>query len=113
MTREALLRWRPGSFGSGFASTDDRFDLAVPATEQRTIATGWLFLGVAALIGAGLFSILLVLARTPYVAKLVPGIDFFHVASVGTRRNSATASASAIGRMASPPPKRISQVIIF
>ena len=82
MTREALLRWRPGSFGSAFASTDDRFDLAVPATEQRAIARGWLLLGVAALIGAGLFSILLVLARTPYVAKLVPGIDFFHVALV-------------------------------
>ncbi len=82
MMREALLRWRPASFAHVFAPTDDRFDLTVPATEQRTIATGWLFLGLAALIGAGLFSILLVLARTPYIAKLVPGVDFFHVALV-------------------------------
>ncbi|MCD6675506.1 MAG: cbb3-type cytochrome c oxidase subunit I [Burkholderiaceae bacterium] len=82
MTREALLRGRPSSFGRAFAPTDDRFDLAVPSTEQRTIATGWLFLGVAALIGAGVFSILLVLARTPYIAALVPGVDFFHVALV-------------------------------
>lgn len=60
----------------------DRFDLAVPAAEQRAISTGWMMLAVAALIGSGLFSILLVLARTPYVATLVPGVDFFHVALV-------------------------------
>ena len=61
---------------------NERFDLAVPATEQRAIARGWLLLGVAALIGAGLFSILLVLARTPYLGSLVPGGSFFRVALV-------------------------------
>ncbi|MCL4184857.1 MAG: cbb3-type cytochrome c oxidase subunit I [Burkholderiaceae bacterium] len=61
---------------------DDRFDITIPATEQRSIAAGWLLLGVAALIGAGLFSILLVLARTPYFANLVPAGDFFRIALV-------------------------------
>ena len=37
---------------------------------------------MAALIGAGLFSILLVLARTPFFANLVPAGDFFRVALV-------------------------------
>lgn len=82
MTREGLLRGRVLPFGGAFTPIDERFDLVVPATEQRTIAAAWLFLGVAALIGAGLFSVLLVLARTPYVAKLIPGVDFFHVALV-------------------------------
>lgn len=79
---QALFPGRGAALGGVIAPTDDRFDLAVPATEQRTIASGWLFLGTAALIGAGLFSILLVLARTPYLAKLVPGVDFFRVALV-------------------------------
>ncbi|HRO62048.1 MAG TPA: cytochrome C oxidase subunit I, partial [Burkholderiaceae bacterium] len=61
---------------------NERFDLEVPATEQRAIARGWLLLGVAALIGAGLFSILLVLARTPYLGSLVPAGNFFRVALV-------------------------------
>jgi hypothetical protein len=60
----------------------DRFDLATPAAEQRALAAGWLFLGVLALIGAGLFSLLLVLARTPHVANWIPGVSLFHVALV-------------------------------
>ena len=64
------------------AARDDRFDISIPTTEQRSIAAGWLLLGVAALIGAGLFSILLVLARTPYFANIVPAGDFFRIALV-------------------------------
>ena len=64
------------------ARPTDHFDLASPAAEQRAMATGWLVLGVAALIGSGLFSVLLVLARTPHVAELIPGVDFFRVALV-------------------------------
>jgi len=64
------------------ATRNDRFDLEVPATEQRTIATGWMLLGIMALIGAGLFSILLVLARTPWLSGFVPGGNFFRVALV-------------------------------
>ena len=58
------------------------FDLAVPTSEQRAIAIGWLTLGVAALIGAGLFSVLLVLARTPWLAQWMPAGNFFRVALV-------------------------------
>jgi hypothetical protein len=68
--------------GAPARARDDRFDVAVPTTEQRSIAAGWLLLGVAALIGAGVFSILLVLARTPFFANLVPAGDFFRVALV-------------------------------
>jgi hypothetical protein len=39
-------------------------------------------LGLASLIAAGIFSILLVLARTPGVSGWIPFIDFFHVALV-------------------------------
>lgn len=64
------------------AAGSDRFDLEVPTTEQRAIAAGWLGLGVAALIGAGLFSVLLVLARTPGFSQWVPAGNFFRVALI-------------------------------
>ncbi|MFA7665577.1 MAG: cbb3-type cytochrome c oxidase subunit I [Burkholderiaceae bacterium] len=59
-----------------------RFDLEMVSGEQRTMAASWLGLGVAALIGAGVFSILLVLARTPWFAQWVPAGNFFRVALV-------------------------------
>jgi len=59
-----------------------RFDLALPSAQLKALATGWLALGVFALVGSGLFSVLLVLARTPHVAAWVPGVDFFRVALV-------------------------------
>ena len=77
----------PGSLNgilqSMFAPTrEGRFDLAEPTEQARALAAGWLALGVLALIGSGLFSVLLVLARTPHVAAWVPGVDFFRVALV-------------------------------
>jgi len=54
----------------------------VPAGQRRELALAWLGLGVFALIASGFFSILLVLSRTPQVAKLMPLTDFFHVALV-------------------------------
>ncbi len=59
-----------------------RYELAVPAGEQRALASAWLALATAALIGSGLFALLLVGARTPGVNALLPGVDFFHVALV-------------------------------
>ncbi|MBI3149449.1 MAG: cbb3-type cytochrome c oxidase subunit I [Betaproteobacteria bacterium] len=56
--------------------------LAVPDDERRGLARAWLGLGVFALIASGVFSVLLVLSRTPQVAKLMPLTDFFHVALV-------------------------------
>ncbi|MDH5619452.1 MAG: cbb3-type cytochrome c oxidase subunit I [Gammaproteobacteria bacterium] len=53
----------------------------------RSIAAGqntaaWLVLGLFSLVAAGVFSILLVMARTPVVQESIPFIDFFRVALV-------------------------------
>lgn len=48
----------------------------------RGLATAWLVLGIAALAIAGLFAILLVVARTPLLHGLFPAADFFRVALV-------------------------------
>lgn len=64
----------------GFAADLER--LRVPADERAGLARGWLALGIVALLASGLFSILLVLSRTPQIAKLLPLTDFFHVALV-------------------------------
>ena len=58
------------------------FSLAVPRDERLALARGWLWLGLAALIGSGLFSVLLVLSRTPGINTLVPVADLFHVSLV-------------------------------
>ncbi len=55
--------------------------LRIEATHQA-LARGWLWLGMIALIGSGLFSVLLVLARTPGVNAWLPGVDFFRTALV-------------------------------
>ena len=49
---------------------------------QLALARGWLVLGLVALIGSGLFSLLLVAARTPGVNAWLPGGDFFRIALV-------------------------------
>jgi len=51
-------------------------------TGQSPIAPSWLKLGVFSLIAAGLFSLLLVLSRTPGAQDIIPWIDFFHTALV-------------------------------
>ena len=58
------------------------YRLAVPADGRRTLAAGWLFLGIAALVASGLFSLLLVFSRTPALKELFPIADFFRVALV-------------------------------
>jgi cytochrome c oxidase subunit I len=58
------------------------YGLALPRDERMALARGWLWLGLAALIGSGLFSVLLVLSRTPGLNRWLPVADFFHVALV-------------------------------
>jgi hypothetical protein len=58
------------------------YALVVPQDARRRLALGWLWLGLAALIGAGVFSLLLVASRTPFVQNVFPLLDFFHVALV-------------------------------
>ncbi len=58
------------------------FSLAVPRDERLPLARAWLWLALASLIVSGILSVLLVLSRTPYLQKLFPVADFFHVALV-------------------------------
>jgi hypothetical protein len=59
-----------------------QFDLDVPQDARRSLAMAWLALGLAALLASGLFSILLVLSRTPQLQTLFAVADFFRVALV-------------------------------
>ncbi len=58
------------------------YDLPIDSEPMRRTAAAWLLLGLAALVIAGVYSILLVLARTPAVQELTPFLDFFHIALV-------------------------------
>lgn len=49
---------------------------------KSSLAPAWLKLGVASLIAAGIFSLLLVLSRTPGAQDVIPWLDFFHTALV-------------------------------
>jgi cytochrome c oxidase subunit 1 len=58
------------------------YDLPVGNAHARWSVTAWLTLGLIALVFAGIFSLLLVLARTPVIQDLIPFLDFFRVALV-------------------------------
>jgi hypothetical protein len=58
------------------------FSLPIPDNGRRQLARGWLLLGLASLLVSGIFSVLLVLARAPYVQDFFPWSDFFHTALV-------------------------------
>jgi heme/copper-type cytochrome/quinol oxidase subunit 1 len=60
----------------------NQFTLPVPDSNAQRITTGWLFLGLAALVIGGLFTVLIVLSRTPFFQEIVPWVDFFHTALV-------------------------------
>ncbi len=59
-----------------------KYDLPISSDTVRRTTTAWLMLGLASLVGAGVFSLLLVLARTPAIQEWLPFIDFFRVALV-------------------------------
>ncbi len=58
------------------------FSLPIPDDGRRQLARGWLLLGLASLLVSGVFAVLLVLARAPYVQNIFPWVDFFHTALV-------------------------------
>lgn len=64
------------------AGADVRYALAVAGGERRALASAWLWLAIAALLASGVFSILLVVARAPFLQPLLPTVDFFRVALV-------------------------------
>ena len=59
-----------------------QFYLPVPNKDARRLTTGWLFLGLAALVIGGLLTILIVLSRTPFFQEIIPWLDFFRTALV-------------------------------
>jgi len=65
---------------------DNQFTLPVPDYNARRLTTGWLFLGLAALLIGGLFAILIVLSfmlsRIPSLENIIPWVDFFRTALV-------------------------------
>lgn len=69
-------------YSDALSNSAARFTLAVPQDRRRALARAWLWLAMASLIASGVFSILLVLSRTPYLQKILPVADFFHVALV-------------------------------
>ena len=65
-----------------FAMLTEQFTLPVPDEATRRMSAGWLFLGLSALVIGGLFTILVVLSRTPFFQDIIPWLDFFHTALV-------------------------------
>jgi len=59
-----------------------RYALEVPLDARAALARGWFALGVAALAASGVLAVLLVLSRTPGLARIFPVSDFFRVALV-------------------------------
>ncbi len=58
------------------------YDLPPGKGDAQRVTTAWVTLGLVSLILAGIFSVLLVLARTPVVQGWIPFLDFFQVSLV-------------------------------
>ena len=56
--------------------------LPLPGGDAERVTSAWITLGLVSLILAGIFSLLLVLARTPVIQSWIPFLDFFQVALV-------------------------------
>jgi cytochrome c oxidase subunit 1 len=69
-------------FWTRIARSRGEYAIPVPTDARGSLARGWLYLALAAIIGSGVFSILLVASRTPGLAQLFPTADFFRVALV-------------------------------
>lgn len=58
------------------------YNLVISNENARRNVTRWLTLALVSLIAAGIFSLLLVLARTPVVQSWIPFLNFFRIALV-------------------------------
>ena len=58
------------------------FSLDTPEQQSRRLATGWLLLALGSLVVGGLFTLLIVMSRTPGIQDIFPWVDFFHTALV-------------------------------
>ena len=61
---------------------NNQFNLPAPDDNACRLVTGWLSLGLAALVVGGLYTVLIVLSRTPFFQEIVPWVDFFKTALV-------------------------------
>ena len=61
---------------------DNQFTLPAVVGNARRLTTAWLLLGLVALVVGGLFTILIVLSRTPFFQEVIPWVDFFKTALV-------------------------------
>ena len=58
------------------------YALPTPADGRSDAAIAWLWLGVLALLGAGIFSILLVISRAPFIGEIFPLVDLFQTSLI-------------------------------
>src|SRR5210317_701848 len=70
------------STGHQYNALVDSFVLDLPDSQSRRLTIGWILLTLGALVIGGLFTILIVLSRTPYFQEIIPWVDFFHTALV-------------------------------
>lgn len=66
----------------GAAAPAWRYELPIPDGARLSLARGWLWVAIGALLASGLFSLLLVAARTPLLQPLFPHAEFFRIALV-------------------------------
>ncbi len=58
------------------------FTLDPPGSVARNLAVAWLSLALGSLVVGGIFTLLIVLSRTPGIQDIFPWVDFFHTALV-------------------------------
>jgi len=58
------------------------FFLETPGKGACRLTMGWLWLALASLVIGGLFTLLIVMSRTPGIQDIFPWVDFFHTALV-------------------------------
>jgi len=73
-----------GSASENTGWTEKSYACLLPAVgeESKRLAAGWLKLAMAALLVSGVFSILLVMARTPMIKDIFPWDNFFYTGMV-------------------------------
>jgi cytochrome c oxidase subunit 1 len=60
----------------------NQFTLPAPTGKACKLTIAWLLLGLSALVVGGLYTLLIVLSRTPYFQEIIPWVDFFKTALV-------------------------------
>jgi cytochrome c oxidase subunit I len=62
--------------------TPTGYQLEIPGDFRRRLAAAWLMFGIAGLLVSGLYVVLIVLSRTPWLEGMFPYQGFFHLAIV-------------------------------